>query len=123
MYEKAEWAKARCADELPYVDRLVHDRARDIVSLLGSSTNIQSRQSAQAELLGDLNAAEEGYEMSVGLLSTLLDDIMHEGNKLAEDDRLGFERREWSVILLTPVIHSINDRLEGVRRKIEALRH
>lgn len=32
VYEKAEWAKARCADELPYVDRLVHDRARDIVS-------------------------------------------------------------------------------------------
>lgn len=31
VFEKAEWAKARCAEELPYVDRLVHDRARDIV--------------------------------------------------------------------------------------------
>lgn len=34
VYEKAEWAKARCAEQLPYVDRLVHDRARDIVSSL-----------------------------------------------------------------------------------------
>ena len=33
-YEKAEWAKARCADELPFVDRLVHDEARETVRLL-----------------------------------------------------------------------------------------
>lgn len=83
MYEKAEWTKARCADELPYVDRLVHDRARDI-----------SRQSAQAELLGDLVAAEDGYENAMWLLDTLLDDAMYEGVKLRNEDRLLFEHRK-----------------------------
>lgn len=31
-YEKAEWAKARCAEELPFIDRLLHDKAKEIVS-------------------------------------------------------------------------------------------
>jgi serine/threonine-protein kinase ULK/ATG1 len=101
VYDKAEWAKARCADELPYVDRLVHDRARDI-----------SRQSAQAELLGDYAAAEEGYETSMWLLTALLDDIMYDGGRLPDMDRLGFER----------LIGSIRERLEGVRAKQEAVR-
>jgi serine/threonine-protein kinase ULK/ATG1 len=82
VYEKAEWTKALCADELPYVDRLVHDRARDI-----------SRQSAQAELLGDTPAAEEGYETAMWLLLTLLDDIMYDGGRLPDTDRGNFERR------------------------------
>ncbi|KAL1412572.1 Serine/threonine-protein kinase [Vanrija albida] len=101
VYEKAEWTKARCADELPYVDRLVHDRARDI-----------SRQSAQAELLGDLAAAEDGYENAMWLLDTLLDDAMYEGVKLRNEDRLLFEH----------LIGSIRDRLDGVRRKLDASR-
>jgi serine/threonine-protein kinase ULK/ATG1 len=99
VYEKAEWAKARSAEQLPYVDRLVHDRARDI-----------SRQSAQAELLGDLPNAEEGYETAMWLLSTLLDDVMHDGVKLRDDDRAGYER------LITP----LRERLDGVRRKMDA---
>ncbi|BEJ11706.1 hypothetical protein CspHIS471_0201660 [Cutaneotrichosporon sp. HIS471] len=98
VYEKAEWAKARSAEQLPYVDRLVHDRARDI-----------SRQSAQAELHGDLPNAEEGYETAMWLLSTLLDDVMHDGVKLREDDRTGYER----------LINSIRERRDGVRRKID----
>ena len=36
-YEKAEWAKARAADELPFVDRLLHDKARDAVRLHSAS--------------------------------------------------------------------------------------
>jgi hypothetical protein len=32
-YEKADWAKARCADELPFIERLLHDKARETVSL------------------------------------------------------------------------------------------
>jgi serine/threonine-protein kinase ULK/ATG1 len=31
VYEKADWAKQHCAEELPFVDRLLHDCARDIV--------------------------------------------------------------------------------------------
>lgn len=30
--EKAEWAKARCAEELPFIERLLHDKARETVS-------------------------------------------------------------------------------------------
>lgn len=30
--EKIEWAKDRCADELPFVDRMIHDKAREYVS-------------------------------------------------------------------------------------------
>jgi hypothetical protein len=30
--EKVEWAKQHCAEDLPWVDKLVHDRARDLVS-------------------------------------------------------------------------------------------
>jgi serine/threonine-protein kinase ULK/ATG1 len=112
VYEKAEWAKARSAEQLPYVDRLVHDRARDIVSDLAcwNLSSRQSRQSAQAELLGDLPNAEEGYETAMWLLSTLLDDVMHDGVKLRDDDRAGYER------LITP----LRERLDGVRRKMDA---
>lgn len=101
VYEKAEWAKARSAEQLPFVDRVVHDRARDI-----------SRQSAQAELHGDLTSAEEGYETAMWLLSTLLDDVMHDGVKLRDDDRAVYEH----------LINSIRQRLEGVRRKMDAAR-
>jgi hypothetical protein len=31
-YEKTEWAKMRCSEELPFVDRLIHDKARETVS-------------------------------------------------------------------------------------------
>jgi len=31
-YEKAEFAKSKCAEELPFVDRLLHDKARETVS-------------------------------------------------------------------------------------------
>jgi hypothetical protein len=31
-YERTEWAKVRCAEVLPFIDRLVHDKARDTVS-------------------------------------------------------------------------------------------
>ena len=31
-YDKAEWAKSECAEELPFVDRLLHDKARETVS-------------------------------------------------------------------------------------------
>lgn len=115
VYEKAEWAKARCADELPYVDRLVHDRARDI-----------SRQSAQAELRGDLPVAEEGYETAMWLLSTLLDGVMNDGVRIPDGDAQGYERREQSQKevsgeskLTRAVIGSIRERLEGVRRKLD----
>lgn len=30
--EKIEWAKDRCADELPFVDRMIHDKAKEYVS-------------------------------------------------------------------------------------------
>lgn len=30
-YEKADFAKSKCADELPFVDKLLHDTARDMV--------------------------------------------------------------------------------------------
>ena len=30
-YEKAEFAKSKCAEELPFVDRLLHDKARETV--------------------------------------------------------------------------------------------
>lgn len=30
-YEKADWAKQRCADELPFVDRLLHEKAKATV--------------------------------------------------------------------------------------------
>lgn len=84
VYEKAEWAKARCAEQLPDVDKLVHVRARDI-----------SRQSAQAELMGDLAVAEEGYDTAMWLLGTLLDDAMYEGAPVRDEDRVLYERREF----------------------------
>lgn len=70
----------------------------------------QSRQSAQAELRGDLVVAEEGYETAMWLLSTLLDDVMYDGARLSDTDAQGFER----------LIGSIRDRLDGVRRKLDA---
>lgn len=58
------------------------------------------------------------------LLSTLLDDVMHDGVKLRDDDRAGYERCESAVdggmSQLTPVINSIRERLDGVRRKVDA---
>lgn len=101
VYEKAEWAKARCAEQLPDVDKLVHVRARDI-----------SRQSAQAELMGDLAVAEEGYDTAMWLLGTLLDDAMYEGVSVREEERILYER----------LIGSISDRLDGLRKKMEAAR-
>lgn len=101
VYEKAEWAKARCAEQLPDVDKLVHVRARDI-----------SRQSAQAELMGDLAVAEEGYDTAMWLLGTLLDDAMYEGVPVREEERVLYER----------LINSISDRLDGLRKKMEAAR-
>jgi serine/threonine-protein kinase ULK/ATG1 len=46
-YEKAEWAKLRCAEELPFVERLLHDKARDMVGLVCSACCNASSNSCQ----------------------------------------------------------------------------
>jgi len=49
-YEKAEFAKSKCAEELPFVDRLLHDKARETVSL-GSRHKIIGADRSRATLL------------------------------------------------------------------------
>jgi len=97
--EKVDWAKERCADELPFIDRLLHDKARE-----------SSRQAAMLELQGDFPAAEAGYENALWLLQVLLDDVLYDGGgKIKDDDRVGVEK------LIAP----IKIRLEALRRKME----
>jgi serine/threonine-protein kinase ULK/ATG1 len=37
-YEKADFAKSKCAEELPFVDKLLHDTAREMVSAAKTSS-------------------------------------------------------------------------------------
>lgn len=104
-YEKAEWAKARCAEELPFIERLLHDKARETVSL-GFATESgtvmadkgQSRHAAIAELQGDLTTAEAGYENALWLLMALLDEAMYDGGAIRDEDRASVEKGEQRVI-------------------------
>ncbi|ORX37575.1 hypothetical protein BD324DRAFT_641773 [Kockovaella imperatae] len=97
-YEKAEWAKSKCAEELPFVDRLSHDKSRDM-----------SRLAAQAELNGDFVSAESGYESSLWLLQALADNLMYDdGEQLRPEDRASIEK-------LSGIIRA---RLESLRKKM-----
>ncbi|EIW71440.1 hypothetical protein TREMEDRAFT_67767 [Tremella mesenterica DSM 1558] len=100
-FEKAEWAKARCAEDLPYIDRLVHDKAREV-----------SRVAAIAEMQGEYSAAEVGYETSLWLLQALLDDVMYDPGKIRDEDKLGIEK----------LIYPIKLRLETLRKKMAEAR-
>ncbi|RSH93147.1 Serine/threonine-protein kinase [Saitozyma podzolica] len=95
--EKVEWAKQHCAEDLPWVDKLVHDRARDL-----------GRQAACAELRGEYPVAEQGYENAIWLLQSLLDEVMYETGVVPEDEKASVEK----------VIVPIRNRLEALRKKI-----
>jgi serine/threonine-protein kinase ULK/ATG1 len=102
-YEKIEFAKSKTIEELPFVDKLVHDRAKDIVRRhLGPSSvqrpeaDSQSRQAALAELGKEYVIAESGYESSLWLLQTLLDDIMWDGRKVRDEDKEIIDQRQSS---------------------------
>ncbi|WVO15011.1 serine/threonine-protein kinase ATG1 [Cryptococcus depauperatus] len=97
VYEKAEWAKHHAGDNLLFPDWLVHDKARDI-----------SRQAASAELQGELFLAEQGYETALWLLQALLDESVYENGRIAEDDRVAYEK------LMVP----IKIRLDALRKKL-----
>ncbi|ORY34580.1 hypothetical protein BCR39DRAFT_116114 [Naematelia encephala] len=92
-YEKAEWAKERCAEQLPFVERLVYEAARE-----------GSKQAANAELHGDLKSAEAGYETALWQVQALVDDSWD----LKEEDRASFEK----------FIPPIRARLDAARKKI-----
>lgn len=109
--EKAEWAKARCAEELPFVEKLLQDKAREL-----------SRQAALAELSSDLTSAEAGYETALWLLQALLDDAgspelsgssEYVGAPVQERPREKDKEREAVERMLGPV----RSRLEALRRK------
>jgi serine/threonine-protein kinase ULK/ATG1 len=77
-YEKVEWSKANCADELPYVDKILHEEVKDTVSrsfwgVVCLLTMKQSRQAAMAELQNEFATAEAGYEAALWTLDVLLD--------------------------------------------------
>ncbi|KAK4686792.1 serine/threonine-protein kinase ULK2, partial [Tremellales sp. Uapishka_1] len=96
-YDKADWAKARCAEELPFVEKILHDKARE-----------SARQAAGLELQRDYAGAENGYETALWCLMALLDDVMYDEGTIKEEDRISVEK------LIVPIKH----RLDGLRRKM-----
>ena len=86
---------------------------------------MQSRQAAIAELQGEFVSAEAGYESSLWLLQSLLDDIMYEGGCIRDEDRTGIEegKPRWPKIhapsLIWAVITPVKARLEALRKKTE----
>ncbi|KWU43996.1 kinase-like protein, partial [Rhodotorula sp. JG-1b] len=105
-YDKADFAKTRCQDELPetttYAEKLVYDRALEL-----------SRAAAVNELRGENPTdCETAYETALWLLYALLDDTMHAGSSASaaesEEDRATVSR----------FVHSITGRLTALRKKI-----
>lgn len=95
-FDKAEWAKGRCGDDIPesasYVEKLVYDKAIEI-----------SRAAAVNELVGeDLVASEVGYENALWMLLAVIDPILHDGIDIGDTDRSMIEKGGfqmiWSVI-------------------------
>ncbi|GAA5987795.1 hypothetical protein JCM10908_007219 [Rhodotorula pacifica] len=105
-YDKADFAKTRCQDELPestaYAEKLVYDRALEL-----------SRAAAVNELRGENPTdCETAYETALWLLYALLDETMHVGSSATaaetEEDRVTVSR----------FVHSITGRLAALRKKI-----
>ncbi|GAA5873370.1 hypothetical protein JCM3774_000761 [Rhodotorula dairenensis] len=105
-YDKADFAKTRCQDELPettaYAEKLVYDRALEL-----------SRAAAVNELRGENPTdCETAYETALWLLYALLDDTMHVGSSAtaaeSEEDR----------VTVTRFVHSITGRLTALRKKL-----
>ncbi|GAA5971085.1 hypothetical protein JCM11641_004139 [Rhodosporidiobolus odoratus] len=105
-FDKAEFAKTRCQDEIPesaaYAEKLVYDRALDLARAAGTN-----------ELRGENPAdCETAYETALWLLYSLLDDALsgpaarHDPG--AEEDRTTVNR----------FVQSITTRLRDLRKKI-----
>ncbi|BGP48851.1 Serine/threonine-protein kinase [Rhodotorula kratochvilovae] len=106
-FDKADFAKSRCQDEIPesaaFAEKLVYDRALEL-----------SRAAAVNELRGENPTdCETAYETALWMLYALLDDTIHAGagapaSPEADEDRATVSR----------FVQSITARLQALRRKI-----
>ena len=101
-FDKAEFAKSRCQDDIPeaaaFAERLVYDRALEI-----------SRAAAVNELRGESPTdCETAYETALWMLQAILDETMAGQEGCADEDRSTVER----------FVASIAARLAALRRKI-----
>ncbi|GAA5826533.1 hypothetical protein JCM3770_006373 [Rhodotorula araucariae] len=104
-FDKADFAKSRCQDEIPesaaFAEKLVYDRALEL-----------SRAAAVNELRGENPTdCETAYETALWMLHALLDDTMHAGlppSPETDEDRTTVSR----------FVQSITARLQALRRKI-----
>ncbi|GAA5844785.1 hypothetical protein JCM9279_002919 [Rhodotorula babjevae] len=107
-FDKADFAKSRCQDEIPesaaYAEKLVYDRALEL-----------SRAAAVNELRGENPSdCETAYETALWMLYALLDDTMHAGlpsSPEVDEDRATVSR----------FVNSITARLQALRKKIVAV--
>ncbi|CED82805.1 ulk ulk protein kinase [Phaffia rhodozyma] len=104
-FEKAEWAKARSADEIPesaaFAERLLYERAMDL-----------SRTAAIHEALNeDLGSIEHAYETAVWIFQAISDDTFREGAYMEEEDRLTVDK----------FLKACQKRLDNVRKRQAAI--
>ncbi|SGY13789.1 BQ5605_C010g05977 [Microbotryum silenes-dioicae] len=103
-FDKADFAKSRCQDEIPesatYAEKLVYDRALEI-----------SRAAAVHELKGESPTdCETAYETALWMLYAILDETMSGSAQSAVED----EDRA----VVNKFVASITARLQALRRKI-----
>ncbi|KAJ9127506.1 hypothetical protein QFC24_000915 [Naganishia onofrii] len=102
-FEKAEWARSRCPEDMPesaaYVEQMFFDKAVDL-----------SRVAAKLELEGDdeLLTAEHAYVSCLWLLTAYCDDIMRDNQPISDQEKIAAEK----------VMEHIQVRLDSTRRKI-----
>ncbi|GHJ86785.1 hypothetical protein NliqN6_3187 [Naganishia liquefaciens] len=101
-FEKAEWARSRCPEDIPstaaFAEKMLYNKAVEL-----------SRNSAKLELEGEeLAVAEHGYETALCLLLAFCDNILHDNQPMPDPERVAAEK----------VIVSVRIRLDSLRRKI-----